>query len=272
MWISGVKESKEGAEVVFKGVVLRKKGQYRYRVFDKTGEIWIDSDTPLTEGRAYEFRGRYKGGVVMGEEARELEEVDVSDFLPFAENPEENERRFWNVVDSVSDVRLREFLRFVFEPIWDDFRKGVAAKKYHHAYIGGLLEHTANVGEIALRVAPMYGKDGVRADLVIAGALLHDIGKVWELKLFPKFEYHEDYGKWGHIFMGASFVKEKGREFGLPEDLLLDLVHVILAHHGEYAKGSPVTPKIPEALLVHLIDNLDAQMNHVLKSDRENGG
>jgi len=105
----------------------------------------------------------------MVEEARELEEVDVSDFLPFAENPEENERRFWNVVDHISDNRLREFLRFVFDPIWDDFRKGVAAKKYHHAYIGGLLEHTASVGEIALKVAPMYGKDGIRVDLVIAG-------------------------------------------------------------------------------------------------------
>ena len=273
MWISEVRDSKEGAEVSFKGIVLKQKGPYRYRVFDRTGEIWIDSDLPLQEGKAYEFSGRYKGGVVVVEEVKELEEIDVSDFLPFAPNPEENERRFWNVVASVSDPRLREFLHFLFEPIWDDFKRGVAAKKYHHAYIGGLLEHTANVGEIAVRIAPMYEKDGVRKDLVVVGALLHDIGKIWELKIFPKFEYHEEYGKWGHIFMGASFVKERGREFGLPEDILLDLVHIILAHHGEYSKGSPVTPRIPEALLVHLIDNLDAQMNHVLKGgDRESSG
>ncbi len=270
MWISEVKESKEGAEVSFKGIVLRQKGAYRYRVFDRTGEIWIDSDTPLTEGKAYRFYGKYKGGVVMVEEVEELVEIDIGDFLPFAEDPEGDERRFWKVVEAVEDGRLREFLRFVFEPIWDDFKRGVAAKKYHHAYIGGLLEHTANVGEIALKVAPMYRKNGIRVDLVIAGALLHDIGKVWELKIFPKFEYHEDYGKWGHIFMGASYIKEKGREFGLPEDLLLDLVHIILAHHGDYSKGSPVVPRIPEALLVHLIDNLDAQMNHVLKGgDRD---
>ncbi|NPA80932.1 MAG: HD domain-containing protein [Thermotogae bacterium] len=267
MWISEVKESKEGAEVSFRGIVLRQKDGYRYKVFDRSGEIWIDSEFPLREGGAYEFVGRYKGGVVVVERAEELEEIDVKYFLPFAENPERDERRFWGVVERISDPRLREFVRFVFEPIWDEFKRGVAAKRYHHAYIGGLLEHTATVGEIVVRILPLYADYGINPDLVILGALFHDVGKAWELKTFPKFEYHEKYGKWGHIFIGANLIKEKGREFGLPEETLTDLVHIILAHHGEYGKGSPVSPRIPEALLVHLADNLDAQMNHVLKDE-----
>ncbi|NPB03680.1 MAG: HD domain-containing protein [Thermotogae bacterium] len=267
MRIAEVRDSKEGAEVSFRAIVLRKKGNYRYRVFDRTGEIWIDSDLPLSEGVPYEFFGRYKGGVVVIEKAERLEEFDLKDFLPFSDSIEEDERRFWHLVDSISDPFLREFVRFVFEPIWEDFRKAVAAKKYHHAYVGGLLEHTANVGEIVANVVPLYARWGIRSDLALAGALFHDVGKIWELKIYPKFEYDEEYGKLGHIFLGATLIREKGREFGLPMEMTRDLAHIILAHHGDYSRGSPVTPKIPEALLVHLADNLDAQMNHVLRSE-----
>ncbi len=272
MWISEVKDLKEGSEVAFKGIVLKRKGKFRYRVFDRSGEIWVDSDDDLMEGKVYRFEGVFKGGVVFVRSATELLEYDLRDFLPFAENPQKNERRFWEVVDGISDPRIRGFIKFVFDPLWGAFKKAVAAKKYHHAYIGGLLEHTANVAHIVKSVSVIYREENVREDLAVAGALLHDIGKIWELKIFPKLEYHEKYGKWGHIFIGAALVREKGREFGLPEDVLVDLVHIILAHHGEYSRGSPVTPRIPEATLVHLADNMDAQMNHVLKGGEKEKG
>ncbi len=261
MRISDLKDLPEGEEVKIKAMVLRRKDTTRYKVFDKTGEIWIEFNGELMEGGAYKFSGIYKGGIIYTESAEVIENPKPEDFLPVSTTVEKDERRFWQVVDSIEDERLREFVRFIFEPLWEKFKKGVAAKKYHHAYIGGLLQHTATVGEIIYTLATIYG---LKRDVAVAGALFHDIGKIWEFDLKPKFEHNKHYSKFGHIFLAAYYIKTKSMEFGLPKEISDELVHIILSHHGEYSKGSPVCPQTQEALLVHLVDNLDAQMNHFL--------
>jgi len=266
MRIEALRALDDGEEVELKVVVMLKKGERRYKVFDRTGEIWLESVQDLEEGGVYKVKGTYKGGVVLAQGAERIENPNWEEFLPVSPKIEEDERRFWNLVEKIEDPTLRTLARMAFEPIWEAFKKGVAAKNYHHAYIGGLLQHTVNVGEIAYNLAKFYD---LNTDLVILGAHLHDIGKVWEFDLFPKFEHNKHYSKLGHIFLGAYYVKERAKDLNVPKDLADELVHIILSHHGDYVRGSPVVPKTPEALLVHLVDNLDAQMNHILMKNEK---
>ncbi len=266
MKVAQIKEVDEGEEVELRCMVLKSKDGRRYKVFDRTGEIWVECKDKLVEGEAYKLWGIFKGGVVFVDRVERIENPKAEEFLPVSSTIEEDERRFWKVVDLIEDHKLKGFVRFIFEPLWESFKKGVAAKKYHHAYIGGLLQHTANVAEIVYNLAIYYN---LRRDLAVAGALFHDLGKIWEFNLKPKFEHDPHYSKFGHIFLASYHIKSKSLEYGLPKDLANEIVHIILSHHGEYSKGSPVSPKTPEALLVHLVDNLDAQMNHMLVSKDE---
>lgn len=266
MKISDIKGLKDGEIVDLKVMVLSKKDGMRYKVFDKTGEIWIESANGLEEGCAYKIKGVYKGGIVFVEEFEVIENPRPEDFLPVSPTIERDEERFWNLVEKIEDPRLKDFVRIIFEPIWEIFKKGVAAKRYHHAYIGGLLQHTANVAEIVYNLSKFYG---LNTDIALLGALFHDLGKVWEFKVMPKFEHDEYYIKFGHIFLSATYIRDKAKEFGIPRNVVDEVIHIILAHHGEYSKGSPVSPKTLEALLVHLVDNLDAQINHMMMMNNE---
>jgi putative nucleotidyltransferase with HDIG domain len=266
MKVFAIKSLDDGEAVDIKVVVMVKKDRNRYKVFDRTGEIWMESSQNLEEGGVYRVRGVYKGGVVFAEEVERIENPNWEEFLPVSGTIEEDEKRFWALVEKIEDPTLRSFAKALFEPIWESFKKGVAAKNYHHAYIGGLLQHSANVGEIAYNLARFYN---LKTDIVLLGAILHDIGKVWEFDIFPKFEHNIYYSKLGHIFLGAHYVREKAREFNIPKEIADEIVHIILSHHGEYVRGSPVLPKTPEAMLVHLVDNLDAQMNHILMKNEK---
>lgn len=266
MRVLDIKNLKDGESVDLKVMVLSKKDETRYKVFDKTGEIWVESSKYLEEGCAYKVKGVYKGGVVFVEGIEKIENPNPEDFLPVSPTIEEDERRFWALVEKIGDAKLRDFVKVVFEPIWDMFKKGIAAKKYHHAYIGGLLQHTANVGEMVYNLSKFYN---LNTDIALLGALFHDLGKVWEFNIIPKFEHDKHYIKFGHIFLAATYVRDKAREFGIPKNVIDEVIHIILAHHGDYSKGSPVYPKTLEALLVHLVDNLDAQMNHMMTSDEK---
>jgi len=129
----------------------------------------------------------------------------------------------------------------------------------HHDYIGGLLEHTVSVAGICLLLASHY--EGVDNDLLVAGALLHDIGKVNELSYEGAFEYTDEGRLLGHLYMGAEWVSsECGKIEGFPPEKVMLLKHLILSHHGELEYGSPKRPKTLEAVLLHFVENMDAKV------------
>ena len=153
------------------------------------------------------------------------------------------------------------------------FRKAPAAKNFHHSYIGGLLEHTLSVCQMAKLVADHYPE--LDRDLLITGAFLHDVGKVKELKFGHQIDYSDEGRLVGHLSLGVAMVDEKLAGLkDFPEEIAIRLKHLILSHHGEYAFGSPKRPKFLEAFALHLIDDLDAKMNGLsrfMEKDRQEG-
>ncbi len=143
------------------------------------------------------------------------------------------------------------------------FSLSPAAVGMHHAWIGGLLEHTLNLLELALLICPRY--PDIDMDLVLAGLFLHDMAKTVELSYTCGFEYTDQGRLVGHVVMGAVWIDQRATQvaakMGEPfrKDLLMVLMHIVLSHHGEPEFGAAVTPKTPEAILVNLIDNLDAK-------------
>jgi 3'-5' exoribonuclease len=153
------------------------------------------------------------------------------------------------------------------------FKKAPAAKSFHHSYIGGLLEHTLSVCRMAQNVAGQY--PDLDRDLLLAGAFLHDIGKVKELRFGGLIDYTDEGRLIGHLSLGVSMVEEKVSLLAnFPHEIVLRLKHLILSHHGDYAFGSPKRPKFLEAFALNLIDDLDAKMNGLkrfMDRDRQEG-
>jgi len=157
--------------------------------------------------------------------------------------------------------------------LMDNFCKAPAAMSFHHAYLGGLLEHTLNAMQVADAVMPFY--PGLNRDLVIAGIFLHDIAKTWELSYNCAFGYTDSGHLVGHIVKSAIWVEQKAREAAakinepIPQPLIDVIQHIILSHHGTHEFGSPRLPSSPEALAVHAIENMDAKLMMSLEATRD---
>jgi 3'-5' exoribonuclease len=160
--------------------------------------------------------------------------------------------------------------------LMDSFCKAPAAMSFHHAYLGGLLEHTLNAMQVADAIMPFY--PGLNRDLVVAGIFLHDIAKTWELCYDCAFSYSDSGQLVGHIVKSAIWVEQKAKEAAdkigepIPQELIDVVQHIILAHHGTYEFGSPRTPSTPEAIAVHTIENFDAKMMMSLGATRQETG
>jgi len=163
---------------------------------------------------------------------------------------------------AVANPFLRRLLDACFadEAFCEAFQRAPAATGFHHAYIGGLLEHTLGVVRLAGAVAPLY-RDRINADALLVGAFLHDAGKVQELSCLTGFDYTDAGRLVGHIVLGTRLLRQTaGRIPDFPEPLLLQLEHLILSHHGEKEWGAPTVPQTLEALLLHYLDNVDAKL------------
>lgn len=174
---------------------------------------------------------------------------------------EELAGEFKALVSGVRDVELRRVLRAVFgdRAFFERFSACPGSQSYHHAYLGGLLEHTNAVAGLCRRLAEQYPQ--VDGDLLVTAALLHDVGKCEELAFDTAIEYTDEGRLMGHVVLGMSRLQEAlGRTHAriAPERLML-LEHAILSHHGELEWGSPKRPSTLEALLLHHADNLDAK-------------
>jgi 3'-5' exoribonuclease len=204
-------------------------------------------------------------------------EVDAADYLPAStRNPDEMLAELRGVIASMQDPHLRALLELFFndEEIASRYKRAPAAKQIHHAYLGGLVEHVLSVCRLCRLVAQNY--TDIDVDLLLAGAILHDIGKIYELGYDVAFSYTNDGQLLGHIVMGVRMVEEKVRSLpDFPVKLRTLLEHMILSHHGQMDFGSPKVPLFPEALLLHFLDDMDSKMEcmrslveHDLNGDR----
>ena len=189
-------------------------------------------------------------------------EIDLADYLPASKRDrDEMFRELQGWIAGMSDAHLKRLLETVFgdEEIALAYRTAPAAKTVHHNWIGGLIEHVLSLCSLAKASAAHYPH--IDFDLLLTGVLLHDLGKIRELHYARSFGYTTEGQLLGHIQIGAQMVLDKLRLLPDFPPRLRDLVvHMILSHHGELAFGSPKLPMFPEALLLHLLDNMDSKM------------
>jgi 3'-5' exoribonuclease len=189
-------------------------------------------------------------------------EVDFADYFPASErDPAEMFAELCGIVASIQNSHLRTLLDAFLddEPLARMYRVAPAAKHVHHAYLGGLIEHVLSVCNLCRAAAAHYKY--VDLDLLLTGAVLHDIGKVAELTYDRSFGYSTEGQLLGHIVIGLRLLHDKLQRFpDFPAKLRVLVEHLIISHHGELEFGSPKVPLFPEALLLHHLDNLDSKM------------
>lgn len=190
-----------------------------------------------------------------------LPEDDITNLLPKGNfNEQEYITRLQNLIKAVRNPGLRALLETIFSGnLYDKFIMNPAGMRMHHAYIGGLLQHSVDVAGIAIALAEQIGN--VDKDLIVTGALLHDIGKLREISSQIGFPYTNEGRLLGHIAMSVMMVQEAAAKLKLPAARLEQLQHILLSHHGDTDKGSPVVCATKEAFIVHYADEIDAIMN-----------
>jgi 3'-5' exoribonuclease len=198
-----------------------------------------------------------------------LQPVEIEDFSPFLpqakRDREEMRRELEQVRASIGDLYLSQLLQRLFSDgeFEATFTKAPAAKKYHHACIGGLLEHTLGVVKLCSFVAGEHPE--IHRDLLLTAAILHDVGKATSYTLGPVFDLTDEGRLIDHVVEGALVVQTAIDSIeGFPQDLRNRLLHAILAHHGALERGSPVAPKTLEALALHHADWMDGDVRGFL--------
>ena len=212
------------------------------------------------QGVAETYKGKSQIRLVRFRPAHESE-VDLDNFLPRTKQDTEALRaELLGMVDSLVDNDYKALAEAFFhdKAMLDAFSRAPAARDVHHAHLGGLIEHTMNIA----RMADAFAKNArVNRDLLLLGALLHDIGKTEELSAKFCIEYTNRGKLLGHLYIGAEMVANRAAALpNFPHEKRNLVQHLILSHHGRYEYGSPVLPKIPEAFALHHLDNLDAKV------------
>ena len=245
---------------------------------DRTGQVkgvvWDQVEriaAAVAEGDFVHVRaqvGEYRGSlqVVVKDMARVPEDqVDAGDFLATTT------RDVAKMFDRLKEMTARmqtPHLKALFEAFWSDdafvaaYVRAPAAKLMHHAYIGGLLEHTLSMAILSEAIAAHYS--GVDRDMLMAGVILHDVGKTRELEYTRRIDYTDEGRLLSHIIIGLSMLDEKLKQVPAFPDVQAQLLkHMIVSHHGERAFGSPEPPKTIEAVLLNYIDEMDSRVNSI---------
>jgi len=212
-------------------------------------------------GQVSKYQGKWQITLTKMRLAAESE-VEAADFVPTTKfDIGEMWAELRGTVDEFTNAELRRLV-FAFlddEEIGTAYRAAPAAKMLHHAWIGGLLEHVVTLVRVCRATAPLYPE--VDADLLVTGAILHDIGKVRELSWGTTFGYTLEGQMIGHISIAQGMLREKVAGLpGFPDKLRVLVEHMILSHHGRYEFGSPKLPMTPEAVLLSALDDVEAKM------------
>ena len=241
-----------------------KTGQMDAKVWEMNNDIqaFEEGDMIKIDAQVVTFQNELQLKILKLRKSREGEFIPLN-YVPCTEKDIDvlyNE--VTDYIKSVSHPKLRAVLEgiLVHDPARvSAFKSHSAAKQMHHAYMGGLLEHTLNVVQICDYMSSRYKH--VNRDLLITGALLHDIGKIYELSAMPMNDYTDDGQMLGHITIAVEMIANEVRKIDdFPHELASLLKHAILAHHGEYEYGSPKLPATIEAFLLHCADNMDAKL------------
>ncbi len=264
--IKSLRDKKDGGKYLAL-VLADKTGSMEARMWDNAAE----SSPEFEQGDVVKLKAqicRYQERLQMKVERIRAAldgEYDPADFLPqTSKNVDDLWAELNGYVASFRDPHLQELLRaFLDDPdIASAFRQAPAAKGMHHAWLGGLLEHVVSLMGVCELAAKHYPE--IHRDLLLTGAVLHDIGKLQELVWKRSFDYTMEGQLLGHITIGFGMIERKLATLPrFPPRLKVLVEHMVLSHHGRYEYGSPKLPMIPEAILLHYLDDMDAKMQTV---------
>lgn len=235
---------------------------------DKTYRSFENGDYLRVQGTTQNYNGSLQI-IAKQLEAVAPSSVQESDFVQVSrQRREELIHQLTEFIRDLENPHLRSLGEsLLIQPdLLDDFTRAPAAVKNHHAYQGGLLEHVVNLMQLSRAIAPRYPE--LNKDLLIAGALLHDIGKIREMTYDRHLGYTDEGQLVGHLVIGVEILNElivaaeKLSAEPFPPELAAQLKHMIVSHHGQYEYGSPKVPMTLEAIALHLLDNLDAKLEH----------
>lgn len=244
-----------------------KSGHIKGVVWDNVERLataGTNGDFVLVGAAVSEYRGNLQM-VIKSMTALPPDTVDPADFLPAsARDQDQMAARLKAVGDTLSAGHFKA----LWHAFWEDdafvdrFKRAPAAKMMHHAYLGGLLEHTLSMVLLAEKIAGHYG--GLNRDLLLTGAFLHDIGKIRELGYDHSIDYTDEGRLLSHIIIGVEMVDAKIRAIdGFPASDALMLKHLMVSHHGTREFGSPEPPKTIEAVLLNYVDEIDSRVNAI---------
>lgn len=292
-----IKDIKERDNVVDAFLVAKKetgisksgKPYLNLRIMDSSGEmearVWDDAEEVgkgFNKNEVVQIKGfavAYQGGIqlnVSSVKAMAEGQYSLRDFLPAsAVDPKELAAGLDAIIESIRDRHVKALLRSIFNDpeVRDKFITAPAAKSMHHPYLGGLAEHVISICGLAEKIVEHYG-ESINRDLLLAGAMLHDVGKIYELSYQRSFDYTDEGRLLGHITIGIELIDRKAMTVpDFPREILMHIKHLVLSHHGQLEFGSPKRPKTIEAIILSYLDDLDAKVNTVrsLITDKGDG-
>lgn len=263
-----------------KSLVRKKDGEYFLSMVlaDKTGVInavvWDHVESLKNAASTGDFVrvqglvGEYKKSRqinVRGLQAVLSEDIRNEDFMPATRrNPQLMFDRLKKITESIETIHYKRLMALFWgdEGLVEKFKLAPAAKKMHHAYLGGLLEHTLSLALLTEKVVEHYG--GLDKDLLLTGAILHDIGKVKEFEYDRSIDYSDEGRLISHIVIGLDMIEKKINQIeDFPEKAGILLKHLIVSHHGSRELGSPQVPMTLEAVMLHYLDEIDSKINGI---------
>lgn len=278
-YFCATKEVRQGRGGEFLSLTLKDvSGAVQARVFDNVTTLKAEFEAGefvKIQGRASLYNDRLQ--LVVERIRRVLPDQDrkdgfrEEDCVPASPRPlDEMWHELTGLVAGVASPFVRALLERITAEHEARLRIWPAAQTIHHAYRGGFLEHVLQIARVSLHLADLYGAD---RDIVLAGALLHDVGKLQELEYDGTTVYSRDGRMLGHIAMGLVLVRDAARQVpDFPPVLLTQIEHIVLSHHGAMELGSPVEPMTVEAFILSAVDDLDAKVHQIRAALAEDVG
>ncbi len=289
-----IKEIKEGSivdgyfAVVDKRLRTFRSGRgvfLQLRLADSTGSIWSrcwenaeEIFSSIDKGDVVHIKGFAELSSASGEleivfSPTDVEKCPTMDPKEFMKKTDKDVDKLFQELKEIAESIENEPIRNIVKAFFDDddfvrnFKLAPAAKTYHHNHLGGLLEHTYNVVRICDLLSSLYPE--LDRDLMIAGAILHDCGKITSYEYEHIIDVSEEGGLMGHIFLGLEMLREKIKNIDIPEEISLKLQHVILSHHIQGRWGSPIEPRFAEANAISYADLMDSRVDEFLRIQKE---